>query len=479
MLTHPTVDRLQQLRCAGMAKARAEQRDSSQVGAVSFEERLGRLVHREITEPHPRQLTNRLRTAPQARRLHRGRRLPASPRPPEAACPLARRATGSANTSASLSAGGPGSGCARSRPRSRTGPAATTTARSTCGYAGFARSPSSAPTAATRSCSARSPRPRSSCSTIGARAVRVAAPARSTGPPAGCSPCAAAPRGDRSGRDVRTGSLGESGPSPGRGRRARGRGRRSLGRKSRASTRWATRCSRCRCTVSSPSTPASWKTTGRMGAPRHQSASSWPLRRGGRGVSRVAAHIGSAPVRRSSAGKVQVSRLSPFIAADATGQRFRARQRQRTGRRLPERRRLEADSAPGRRERAAAPLHARVAVVPPVAGRFQLLLGDPPAVPDAAPHPPLHVVVDHVRQAAELAHAGLRLDHRRRGSRKRSRWSHDRIVDAGIVAGPLTDNTRPSERVNTRTDRTLQDAADHADRLTTEQAPCRQHPRTT
>ena len=63
MLTHPTVDKLQQLRCAGMAKAFAEQLDSSEVDALSFEERLGLLVDREITERHSRQLTNRLRRA--------------------------------------------------------------------------------------------------------------------------------------------------------------------------------------------------------------------------------------------------------------------------------------------------------------------------------------------------------------------------------------------------------------------------------
>ena len=63
MLTHPTVDKLQQLRCAGMAKAFAEQLDSSEVDALSFEERLGLLVDREVTERHSRQLTNRLRRA--------------------------------------------------------------------------------------------------------------------------------------------------------------------------------------------------------------------------------------------------------------------------------------------------------------------------------------------------------------------------------------------------------------------------------
>ena len=63
MLTHPTVDKLQQLRCAGMAKALAEQLDAPEVDALSFEERLGLLVDRELTERHSRQLTNRLRRA--------------------------------------------------------------------------------------------------------------------------------------------------------------------------------------------------------------------------------------------------------------------------------------------------------------------------------------------------------------------------------------------------------------------------------
>ena len=63
MLTHPTVDRLQQLRCAGMARALTEQLASTEVDALSFEERLGLLVDRELTERHSRQLTNRLRRA--------------------------------------------------------------------------------------------------------------------------------------------------------------------------------------------------------------------------------------------------------------------------------------------------------------------------------------------------------------------------------------------------------------------------------
>ena len=63
MLTHPTVDKLHALRCTGMATALAEQLGSPQVEALSFEERLGLLVDRELTERNSRQLTNRLRRA--------------------------------------------------------------------------------------------------------------------------------------------------------------------------------------------------------------------------------------------------------------------------------------------------------------------------------------------------------------------------------------------------------------------------------
>ena len=63
MLTHPTVDKLHPLRCAGMAKALAEQFASHEVRNLTFEERLGLLVDRELTERHSRQLTNRLRRA--------------------------------------------------------------------------------------------------------------------------------------------------------------------------------------------------------------------------------------------------------------------------------------------------------------------------------------------------------------------------------------------------------------------------------
>ena len=63
MLPHPTVDKLHQLRCAGMAKAVAEQLGSPEVEALTFEERLGLIVDRELTERASRQLSNRLRRA--------------------------------------------------------------------------------------------------------------------------------------------------------------------------------------------------------------------------------------------------------------------------------------------------------------------------------------------------------------------------------------------------------------------------------
>ena len=63
MLTHPTVDKLHQLRCTAMATALAEQLGAPETEALSFHERLGLLVDRELTERHSRQLTNRLRRA--------------------------------------------------------------------------------------------------------------------------------------------------------------------------------------------------------------------------------------------------------------------------------------------------------------------------------------------------------------------------------------------------------------------------------
>ena len=50
MLAHPTDERLIALGLAGMAKAFEEQRRSSDIAALSFEERLGLMVDREAAE---------------------------------------------------------------------------------------------------------------------------------------------------------------------------------------------------------------------------------------------------------------------------------------------------------------------------------------------------------------------------------------------------------------------------------------------
>ena len=50
MLTHPTLDKLHTLKCTGMAAALTEQMTLPDIDALTFEERLGLLVDREITE---------------------------------------------------------------------------------------------------------------------------------------------------------------------------------------------------------------------------------------------------------------------------------------------------------------------------------------------------------------------------------------------------------------------------------------------
>ena len=63
MLTHPTLDTLPTLRRTGMSHALVEQLQLSDITALSFEERLGLLVDREVTERANRRLTTRLRQA--------------------------------------------------------------------------------------------------------------------------------------------------------------------------------------------------------------------------------------------------------------------------------------------------------------------------------------------------------------------------------------------------------------------------------
>ena len=63
MLTHPTLDKLRTLKCPGMAAALTEQMALPDIDALSFEERLGLLVDRELTERNNRRTSNRLRRA--------------------------------------------------------------------------------------------------------------------------------------------------------------------------------------------------------------------------------------------------------------------------------------------------------------------------------------------------------------------------------------------------------------------------------
>jgi DNA replication protein DnaC len=63
MLHHPTLDKLQQLRLSGMHKALREQLDLPEIEDLSFEERLGLLADRELTEREDRRLQSRLRQA--------------------------------------------------------------------------------------------------------------------------------------------------------------------------------------------------------------------------------------------------------------------------------------------------------------------------------------------------------------------------------------------------------------------------------
>lgn len=63
MLTHPTLDKLRTLRLTGMVQAFLEQQQLPEIHTLSFEERLGLLVDRELTRRDQRRLSNRLRQA--------------------------------------------------------------------------------------------------------------------------------------------------------------------------------------------------------------------------------------------------------------------------------------------------------------------------------------------------------------------------------------------------------------------------------
>jgi DNA replication protein DnaC len=63
MLIHPTLDQLRQLRLTGMLSALEEQLNCPDLHSLSFEERLGLMVDRELTERHNRRLQIRLKQA--------------------------------------------------------------------------------------------------------------------------------------------------------------------------------------------------------------------------------------------------------------------------------------------------------------------------------------------------------------------------------------------------------------------------------
>src|SRR5437660_4216506 len=63
MLTHPTLDKLQALKLHGMVQALSEQRTMPDITALNFEERLGLLVDREMSERDNRRLKTRLHQA--------------------------------------------------------------------------------------------------------------------------------------------------------------------------------------------------------------------------------------------------------------------------------------------------------------------------------------------------------------------------------------------------------------------------------
>jgi DNA replication protein DnaC len=63
MLTVPTLEKLRELRLNGMVKGFEEQSSSSECHALTFEERLGLLVDRELTERNNRRLRTRLQRA--------------------------------------------------------------------------------------------------------------------------------------------------------------------------------------------------------------------------------------------------------------------------------------------------------------------------------------------------------------------------------------------------------------------------------
>jgi DNA replication protein DnaC len=63
MLTHPTLDKLEQLRFSGMLRALRLQMEDPEIDQLGFMDRLGLLIEREMTEREDQKLRGRLRRA--------------------------------------------------------------------------------------------------------------------------------------------------------------------------------------------------------------------------------------------------------------------------------------------------------------------------------------------------------------------------------------------------------------------------------
>lgn len=63
MMYHPTLDKLKQLKLTGMLRALLEQESILDISTMPFEERLGLMVDRELTERDNRRMQTRLSTA--------------------------------------------------------------------------------------------------------------------------------------------------------------------------------------------------------------------------------------------------------------------------------------------------------------------------------------------------------------------------------------------------------------------------------
>jgi len=63
MMYHPTLDKLQQLKLTGMLRALEEQEAIPDIRTMPFEERLGLMVDRELTDRDNRRMQTRLRAA--------------------------------------------------------------------------------------------------------------------------------------------------------------------------------------------------------------------------------------------------------------------------------------------------------------------------------------------------------------------------------------------------------------------------------